>query len=135
MNRRPEYPKLYDRLLYVVNRLWEDERISQNQLSYAAGFARTEITTLLKRLSEGQNTNVDKWMTLQRLLGVNLEWWLTGEGDHDFAPRAHADEIRRLAAHAKAIDDERKARAAEEGEPRSTRNVLRITKRLKKRAK
>lgn len=126
MGAPPTYDTEAKRLRYVVEQL-KDQGISESDISRAAGFARTEVKTILKRLEAGERTSTEKWRALYFLLQPSPNWWFLGEGESMWAPDSCTGRIRELSSAAKDRELAAKIERSEaEGEPESTDNVVRL---------
>lgn len=127
----------YKRLKHVLDALFDPYGITESDVSRAAGFSRTEIGTMLKRLGDGQNVALDRWRALYDLLLPSESWWFRGVGTPDWKPDSCVERIRRLSnAEKERLEAERIAKSEREDDiPKSASNVRhlrRTDRRLKK---
>ncbi len=95
--QRLDYSTEYGRLKYVIDELAK-RHVSMRELARAAGYHPTAVSCLLPRLLRGENVAARKWAALWRVLRVNAQWWISGQGQPRFNADARASEIRTKAA-------------------------------------
>lgn len=129
----PTFETEYKRLTYVLDEL-EPYGITQSDLSRAAGFSRTEVGTMLKRLAAGQNVSLDRWRALYELLLPDESWWFRGIGLPDWKPDSCVERVLRLSALVKERQQAERIEKSEadDDEPRSADNVLHLHKTSRK---